>query len=122
MTAIRERLRALLSVTAGDGGVVAAAPPVPVREIVRRFWPYARPYRRWLVLTGLFIVLDAAVETAAVALFGVLVDSVLVPGDLHALLWVGALFVAVTVGGGVVGFADDVLSTWVSERFLLDLR
>ena len=44
------------------------------------------------------------------------------PRDLHALVWVGALFVAITIAGGVVGFADDVLSTWVSERFLLDLR
>ena len=95
---------------------------MPLRTIVRRFWPYARPYRRWLVLTGVFIVLDAAIETAAVWLFKVLVDDVLVPRDLDALVWVAALFAAVTVAGGLVGFTDEVLSTWVSERFLLDLR
>ncbi len=116
------RLRAAFVVDGGDAGPVAEAPAVPVRAIARRFWPYARPYRPWLILTGLFIVLDAAIETAAVWLFKVLVDEVLVPRDIHALVWVGALFVAVTVAGGVVGFADDVLSTWVSERFLLDLR
>jgi ABC-type multidrug transport system fused ATPase/permease subunit len=116
------RLRAAFVVDGGDAGPVAEAPTVPMRAIARRFWPYARPYRRWLVLTGLFIVLDAAIETAAVWLFKILVDDVLVPRDLHALVWVGALFVAVTLGGGLVGFADDVLSTWVSERFLLDLR
>ena len=116
------RLRAAFVVDGGDAGPVAEAPAVPVRAIARRFWPYARPYRPWLILTGLFIVLDAAIETAAVWLFKVLVDEVLVPRDIHALAWVGALFVAVTVAGGVVGFADDVLSTWVSERFLLDLR
>jgi ATP-binding cassette, subfamily B, bacterial len=116
------RLRAAFVVDGGDAGPVAEAPAVPVRAIARRFWPYARPYRPWLILTGLFIVLDAAIETAAVWLFKVLVDEVLVPRDLDALVWVGALFVAVTVAGGVVGFADDVLSTWVSERFLLDLR
>jgi ATP-binding cassette subfamily B protein len=116
------RLTAAFVVEGGDPGPVAEAPTVPLRAIVRRFWPYARPYRRWLILTGLFIVLDAAIETAAVWLFKVLVDDVLVPRDLHALVWVGALFVAMTLGGGLVGFADDVLSTWVSERFLLDLR
>jgi ATP-binding cassette, subfamily B, bacterial len=116
------RLRAAFVVDGGDAGPVAEAPAVPVRAIARRFWPYARPYRPWLILTGLFIVLDAAIETAAVWLFKVLVDEVLVPRDVHALVWVGALFVAITVAGGVVGFADDVLSTWVSERFLLDLR
>jgi ATP-binding cassette, subfamily B, bacterial len=116
------RLRAAFVVEEGHAGPVAEAPAVPVRAIARRFWPYARPYRPWLILTGLFIVLDAAIETGAVWLFKLLVDEVLVPRDLHALVWVGALFVAITIAGGVVGFADDVLSTWVSERFLLDLR
>jgi ATP-binding cassette, subfamily B, bacterial len=122
MRALIRRLRAAFVVEGGGAGPVAEAPPVPLRAIALRFWPYARPYRRWLVLTGLFIVLDAAIETAAVWLFKVLVDEVLVPRDLHALVWVGALFAAVTLAGGIVGFADDVLSTWVSERFLLDLR
>src|SRR3954453_8822019 len=116
------RLRAAFVVEGASAGPVAEAPPVALPAIVRRFWPYARRYRRWLLLTGLFIVLDAAIETAAVWLFKLLVDEVLVPRDLHALAWIAALFVAVTIGGGLVSFADEVLSTWVSERFLLDLR
>jgi ATP-binding cassette, subfamily B, bacterial len=115
------RLRAAFVVEVGSAPV-AEAPAVPVLAIVRRFWPYARRYRPWLLLTGLFIVLDAAIETAGVWLFKVLVDDVLVPRDVRAFVWVGLLFLAVTVASGVVGFADDVLSTWVSERFLLDLR
>ena len=75
MAGMRDRVRALLSVAEGDGGVVAAAPPVPVREIVRRFWPYARPYRRWLWLTALFIVILPAIETATIWLFKVVVDG-----------------------------------------------
>src|SRR3954471_22848820 len=116
------RLRAAFVVDGTGAGPVAEAPPVPLPAIVRRFWPYARRYRKWLVLTGLFIVLDAAIETAALWLFKLLVDDVFVPRDVRALIWVAALFVAVTVAGGVVSFADEVLSTWVSERFLLDLR
>jgi len=122
MRAWIERLRAAFVVQGGGAGPVAEAPPVPMRTIVRRFWPYARRYRPWLLLTAVFITLDAAIETAAVWLFKVLVDEVLVPRDFHALVWVGGLFVAVTVAGGLVSFGDDVLSTWVSERFLLDLR
>src|SRR4051795_7662783 len=122
MRAWMRRLRAAFVVDAPGAGPVAEAPPVPLPAIVRRFWPYARRYRKWLVLTALFIVLDAAIETAAVWLFKVLVDDVLVPRDVHAFIWVAALFVAVTLAGGVVSFSDEVLSTWVSERFLLDLR
>jgi len=94
------RLRAAFVVDGSGAGPVAEAPPVPLPAIVRRFWPYARRYRKWLVLTGLFIVLDAAIETAAVWLFKVLVDEVLVPRDLHALVWVAALFVAVASAAG----------------------
>src|SRR3954462_8603880 len=122
MRAWMRGLRAAFVVEGTGAGPVAEAPPVPLPAIVRRFWPYARRYRKWLVLTGLFIVLDAAIETAAVWLFKLLVDDVFVPRDVRALIWVAALFVAVTVAGGVVSFADEVLSTWVSERFLLDLR
>src|SRR3954453_20383472 len=122
MRAWMRRLRAAFVIEGTGAGPVAEAPAVGMLAIARRFWPYARRYRPWLLLTGLFILFDAALETGAVWLFKVLVDDVLVPRDLHALVWVGALFVAVTVAGGVVGFADDVLSTWVSERFLLDLR
>src|SRR3954463_13117744 len=122
MTAIRERLRALLSVTAGDGGVVAAAPPVPVREIIRRFWPYARPYRRWLWVTAVFIVVMPAIETATIWLFKVVVDEVLVPRDFGPFIWIALGYVGLTLLGGLVSFADDYLSTWVGERFLLGLR
>src|SRR3954464_6651187 len=116
------RLRAAFVVEGASAGAVAEAPPVALPAIVPRFLPYPRRCRRWLLLTGLFIVLDAAIETAAVWLFKVLVDDVLVPHDVHALVWVASLFVAVTLAGGVVSFSDEVLSTWVSERFLLDLR
>ena len=122
MAGMRDRVRALLSVTEGDGGVVAAAPPVPVREIIRRFWPYAQPYRRWLWLTGLFIVILPAIETATIWLFKVVVDEVLVPRDFGPFVWIALGYVGLTLLGGIIGFADDYVSTWVGERFLLSLR
>src|SRR3954462_11930210 len=122
MTAIRERLRALVSVTGGDRGVVAAAAPAPVREILRQFWPYARPYRRWLWLTAVFIVVMPAIETATIWLFKVVVDDVLVPRDFGPFVWIALGYVALTLLAGLVSFADDYLSTWVGERFLLGLR
>ena len=84
------RLRAAFVVEGTVAGPVAEAPPVPLAAIVRRFWPYARRYRPWLALTLLFIVLDAALETAAIWLFKVLVDQVFVPRDVQALVWVAA--------------------------------
>jgi ATP-binding cassette subfamily B protein len=103
-------------------GLVKQAPPVPVRVIARRFWPSARPYGPWLAVTVLLIAVAATLEAAAVWVFKLLIDDVLVPKDLGALPAVAALFVGVALVGGLVTFADDVLSTWVGERFVLDIR
>ena len=119
---LRERLRALVVAGTGEGGIIAAAPPVPVRDIFRRFWPYARPYRRWLALTVLFIAFAAVTEALTIWMFGVVVDEVLVPQDFDAFIPIAAAYVGITLVGGLVGFFDDYLSEWVAGRFLLDLR
>jgi len=117
-----DRLRHLLVPAAVDDGPVEAAPVLPMRELFRRFAPYARPYRWWFAVVLLFIVLAAAAETATIWLFKVIVDDVLVPRDFGPFLWIAGIYVAITVGAGLVSFADDYLSTWVGERFLLALR
>jgi ATP-binding cassette, subfamily B, bacterial len=95
---------------------------VPVREIFRRFWPYARPYRRWLLVSLVLIVLVPLVDTAMIWMFKVVVDQVLVPKDFGPFVWIAAAYVGLTAVAGVLGFFDDFLANWIGERFLLDLR
>src|SRR5215211_3849741 len=85
---LRQALRLLLRGTEEPAGLVAAAPMMQVREIFRRFWPYARPYRRWLPLILLFAALGSAIQAATIWMYKVLVDDVLVPRDFGLLLWV----------------------------------
>ncbi|MGW0878712.1 ABC transporter ATP-binding protein [Streptomyces sp. NPDC002671] len=115
-------LRRLLSVGESSDAVVAAAPAVHPREVFRRFWPYTRGGRRWLVPVVLFSVLGPAVDAAEIWLFKIVVDDVLVPRDLRPFLWIAPAYLGLIVCSGILGFADDVTSTWVSERFLLSLR
>ena len=122
MGRIRGGVRRFLMGTEGGQALVAAAPTVPVREIFRRFWPYARPYRGWLALTFVFIVAAAAIDTALVWMFKLVVDEVLVPRDFGPLMWTALAYLALTVLDGIVTFCDEYLSTWVGERFLLSLR
>jgi ATP-binding cassette, subfamily B, bacterial len=118
---LRDRIRSLL-VPSGEGALVAEAPPVAVREIFRRFWPDARPYRRWIPVGLLFIALGALIETAEIWMFKLVVDEVLVPGELEPLVWIVLLYVGFTLAGGVASFVDDYLATWLGERFLQRMR
>jgi ABC-type multidrug transport system fused ATPase/permease subunit len=117
-----KKLRKLFVATGDGSTLVAHAPPVPVRQIVRRFWPFARPYRRWLVVGLVLVALVPAVETAQIWLFKLVVDDVLVPRDFGRFPWIAAVYVALSLVAGAIAFADDYVSTWIGERFLLSLR
>ncbi|MFJ9100662.1 ABC transporter ATP-binding protein [Streptomyces sp. NPDC102405] len=116
-------LRRLLTVAEPEGEqVVAAAPALPVRHIFRRFWPYTRGGRRWLLPLVAFCVVGPAIDAAEIWLFKVVVDEVLVQRDLSPFLPIALAYVGLSLASGIVSFADDVTSTWVGERFLLALR
>ncbi|MFB6781107.1 ABC transporter ATP-binding protein [Streptomyces sp. NPDC056352] len=115
-------LRRLLSVADDPDAVVAAAPPVAPRDAFRRFWPYTRGGRRFLIPILVFSAIGPVVDAAEIWLFKIVVDDVLVPRDLRPFLWIALAYTGLIIGSGVLGFADDVTSTWVSERFLLALR
>jgi ABC-type multidrug transport system fused ATPase/permease subunit len=87
-----------------------------------RFWPYARPYRPWLCLSLFLIVLVPLLTAAQIWMFKLIIDEVLVPRDFGPFPWIAAAYIAITLVAGTIAFADDYLSVWIGERFLLDLR
>jgi ABC-type multidrug transport system fused ATPase/permease subunit len=116
------RLRAFLSPGEHDSGLVEAAPGVAPRELLRRFWPFARPYRRAIYAGLVLVALIPAIQAAEIWLFGVVVDEVIVPGAVAALPWIAAAVLTLTLLGALLSFAEDYAWTWAGERFLLDLR
>jgi ATP-binding cassette, subfamily B, bacterial len=122
MTRLVATVRGLLAGIEESEGFVAAAPAVPVREVFRRFWPYARPYRRWLPVILLLTALGPAIEAATIWMYKVLVDEVLVPREFGLLFWVVLAYVGLTLAEGIVTFCDDYLSEWIGGRFIVSLR
>ena len=111
--------------TSGDSEsalLVAAAPVRSFGDVLRRFWPDARPYRGWILLGILLASLTPLIEAATIWLYGRLVDEVLVPRDLAPLATIAGLYLALTLGGGLLSFANDYVAAWTGERLLLDLR
>ncbi|MET8124076.1 ABC transporter ATP-binding protein [Streptomyces sp. NPDC005065] len=118
----RHVVRRLLSVADDPEAVVVAAPPVAPREVFRRFWPYTRGGRRWLIPILVLSMIGPVVDAAEIWLFKTVVDDVLVPRDLRPFLWIALAYTGLIICSGVLDFTDDVMSTWVGERFLLALR
>ena len=115
-------VRNLLKGIEESEGFVAAAPAVPVREVFRRFWPYARPNRRWLPVILVLAALGPAIEAATIWMYKVLVDEVLIPQNFGLLVWVVLAYVGLSLAEGFVAFCDEYLSEWVGGRFIVNLR
>ena len=123
MARLRSRLRAFVTARhAGEEGLIAAAPALAVRDLFRAFWPYARPYRRWIPVGLALIALGAAVVTIEIWLFKLVIDQVIVPGELQPLVWIGLAYLGLALVSGLASFGEDYVGTWIGERFLLDLR
>ncbi|WP_160878389.1 ABC transporter transmembrane domain-containing protein [Nocardioides flavescens] len=115
-------LLASLRPPADPAPLVEAAKPMTVVDVVRRYWPDLRPLRWWLVALVALLAATPVVSVLEVVLFQRLVDDVLVPADLAPLVWIGLLYVGLNLLSAVLSGLDDLLSTWVSQRFLVRLR
>ncbi|GAA5145999.1 hypothetical protein GCM10023340_16250 [Nocardioides marinquilinus] len=119
---LHRRLAALLRPAADDAPIVAAARGLTIVDVVRRFWPRLRPLRGWLVVGAVLLAVVPAISVVEIVLFGHLVDVVLVPADLGPLAWIALAYLGLNLLSGLASGADDYLSTWISQRFLVGLR
>jgi ATP-binding cassette subfamily B protein len=105
-----------------DDSLVELAPAVPLRAIFRRFWPHTRDFRGRMVLSLLLTGAVPAISTASIYLYKVLVDDVLTPHDFRLFPMIAALYLVLTLTEGLMSWIDEVLTAWVGERFVLNLR
>lgn len=120
---LRHNFKRLFAGIEGDDTmVVDESPGVSVKEAVRRFWPYARPYRKFMPVILVLAAIGPGIEAAIVWMYKILVDDVLVAGNLGALVWIAAAYLGLNLLQGVVSFFDSVLSEWVGGSFIVSLR
>jgi ATP-binding cassette, subfamily B, bacterial len=90
--------------------------------VLRRFWPSTHGLRRWLVLTAILLAILPVVQAGEIWLFKVLVDEVLVPGQLNLLPVVAVGFVALSLVSGALSGGDAWLSAWTGGHVALRVR
>lgn len=119
---VRRRLARALQAAPEQHALVDVAASMRLVDIARRFWPRLSPLRWWLLLGLLLLAAAPAISVAEALLYQRLVDDVLVPAALEPLLVLALLYIGLNLASGVVSGADDYLATFVSQRFLVDLR
>lgn len=97
-------------------------PRAGIREIFGRFWPETRRFRARVWISLVLVGVGPVLSTTSIWLFKVLIDDVLAPHDFHLFPMIAAAYVGIAVAEGVVSGTDQYLSTWVGERFILNLR
>jgi ABC-type multidrug transport system fused ATPase/permease subunit len=102
--------------------LIAHAPPIAIRDIIRRFWPYTKGRRRWLIAAVLLSVAGPGVEAVQIWLFKIVIDDVLIAREFSRFPGLVVLYVLLTIASGLVMVSASLLSTWLSQRFLVDLR
>ncbi len=120
-SAMRRRLSRLFGSDEGTR-VVAPAPPVPIRDIFRHFWPFARPYRRYIALCVALMAATPLLQGARLYMVKVTVDEVLVPVDIGPMAWIAPITIGLTLLVGALSFFNVYLSSWIGERFHTNLR
>ena len=92
------------------------------RNIVRRAWELARPYRARLAVFVLTIVLAAGAQALVPQLVRIVIDDAIPNGDTRLLGWVFAGMVAIGVGTAAISLVERWLSATIGEGLILDLR
>ena len=104
------------------GNIIREAPPIPLKEIFRWFWPYTQNYRKWIVVGLIFIALKPLTLSGTVWLLQIFIDNVLDARNLGPLLWIVLLYFGLSLAGGIFSFAGTYVSNWVGQKFVLSLR
>jgi ATP-binding cassette subfamily B protein len=122
MRRLLDRLATSLAPAPDDDMVIGAAPAVALRQVFRRFWPLAKPYRKRFAAGIALAALLPAVEAAEIWLFKLVVDDVLVAETLGPLAVLVPAMVGLALLGAALDFGDEYAATWVGERFTIALR
>lgn len=104
------------------GNIIGKAPPVPVKEIFSRFWPYTKNYRKWIFVGLIFIALQPMALSGTVWLLQIFIDNVLDARNLSPLYWIVLLYFGFSLAAGIFSFSGTFTTNWAGQKFVLALR
>jgi ATP-binding cassette, subfamily B, multidrug efflux pump len=87
-----------------------------------QLWAMLRPWRWWLALVGVSVLLGAVLELAPPLLVQKIVDEHLARGRSEGLLWIAALYLGATAAVQGMGFLTEYLTASIAQGAIRRLR
>src|SRR5918992_1080543 len=87
-----------------------------------QLWAVLTPWRGWLALVGVSVLLGAVLELVPPLLVKTIVDEHLALGRSQGLLWIAALYLGATAAVQAMGFLTEYLTATVAQGVLRRLR
>jgi ATP-binding cassette subfamily B protein len=106
----------------GHGDPAAVAGATLDRDVVRRAWRFARPYRLLIVGFLVVIVASALLSLAPPLLFREILDDAIPQDDTGLLNALALLIIGAALGDAALALAERYLSSRVGEGLIHDLR
>ena len=95
---------------------------------LKDLWPFVRPYKRGFFACLLILLVSFGLELLGpwlikLAIDGPMSDATADEGErLSMLWWYGGGFIAVTIGGALLGYVYGLLTAWNGQRVIRDVR
>ena len=91
-------------------------------RLMRRLLKYLRPYKRYVALAIVILVASSLLQVVGPWLTQIALDDVIPNGDTPLLATLAAAYLATVAVGFVLLYAQTVLTTWLGQRVMYDLR
>ncbi len=91
-------------------------------KLMKRLLTYLGPYRKFVALALVLLLISAAFGLAGPYLLKIAVDSNIATGDYDGLLLIGGIYLLVLFVQFVAGFSQIYIMEWIGQQAMFDLR
>ncbi|WP_288477169.1 lipid A ABC transporter ATP-binding protein/permease MsbA [uncultured Pantoea sp.] len=92
------------------------------RETFRSLWPTISPFKAGLLVAGIALIVNAAIDPFMLTLLRTLLDDVIGKNKHGILLWMPLVIVGLILIRGVSGYISSYCIAWVSGNVVMTLR
>lgn len=92
------------------------------RQTFCRLWPTISPFKAGLLVAGVALIINAAIDPFMLTLLKTLLDDVIGKNNHTVLLWMPLVIIGLILIRGVSGYISSYCIAWVSGKVVMTLR